>query len=211
MRGDRDVRPRARTRSRRTSPTRARSRCSGRRSCSGGSRRAAPGCPTKAGRGTSAMPAWEKFLTEEEIWDAILFLYDFTGQQAARQGRGRARMTRALLAAARWPSSRRRGRRARPRPRAPTPSGRRARRSTRSSARSATATPATARGTPRMHLQPRPRNFTTGKFKIRTTPSGALPTTDDLKHIIRRGMPYTSMPAWPQLHRRRARSSSPTT
>ncbi len=47
------------------------------------------------------------------------------------------------------------------------------------------------------HLHPRPRNFTTGKFKIRTTPSGALPTHQDLVSIIRRGMPYTSMPAWP--------------
>jgi mono/diheme cytochrome c family protein len=47
------------------------------------------------------------------------------------------------------------------------------------------------------HLKPRPRNFTTGKFKIRTTPSGALPTTDDLKRIIHRGMPYSSMPPWP--------------
>ena len=46
------------------------------------------------------------------------------------------------------------------------------------------------------HLKPRPRNFTTGKFKIRTTPSGTLPTTDDLMHIIRRGMPYSSMPPW---------------
>jgi mono/diheme cytochrome c family protein len=49
------------------------------------------------------------------------------------------------------------------------------------------------------HLRPRPRNFTTGKFKIRTTPSGALPTHQDLVNIIRRGMPYTSMPAWPTL------------
>jgi mono/diheme cytochrome c family protein len=47
------------------------------------------------------------------------------------------------------------------------------------------------------HLKPRPRNFTTGKFKIRTTPSGALPTTDDLMRVIRRGMPYSSMPPWP--------------
>ena len=50
------------------------------------------------------------------------------------------------------------------------------------------------------HLLPLPRNFTTGKFKVRTTPSGALPTTDDLKSIIRRGMPYTSMPAWPEFN-----------
>jgi mono/diheme cytochrome c family protein len=47
------------------------------------------------------------------------------------------------------------------------------------------------------HLRPRPRNFTSGKFKIRTTPTGALPTHQDLINIIRRGMPYTSMPAWP--------------
>jgi mono/diheme cytochrome c family protein len=46
------------------------------------------------------------------------------------------------------------------------------------------------------HLRPRPRNFTAGKFKVRTTPNGALPTHQDLINIIRRGMPYTSMPAW---------------
>jgi mono/diheme cytochrome c family protein len=49
------------------------------------------------------------------------------------------------------------------------------------------------------HLYPVPRDFTTGKFKVRTTPSGALPTHQDLVNIIRRGMPYTSMPAWPNL------------
>src|SRR5688572_10027324 len=49
------------------------------------------------------------------------------------------------------------------------------------------------------HLYPRPRNFTTGKFKVRTTPNGALPTHQDLVNIIRRGMPYTSMPGWPTL------------
>jgi mono/diheme cytochrome c family protein len=49
------------------------------------------------------------------------------------------------------------------------------------------------------HLRPRPRDFTAGKFKVRTTPNGALPTHQDLVNIIRRGMPYTSMPAWPTL------------
>ncbi len=48
-------------------------------------------------------------------------------------------------------------------------------------------------------LLPRPRDFTAGKFKIRHTPSGALPTDDDLRRIILEGMPYTSMPAWKQL------------
>jgi DMSO reductase family type II enzyme heme b subunit len=49
------------------------------------------------------------------------------------------------------------------------------------------------------HLSPRPRDFTSGKFKIRTTPSGMLPTDDDLARVIRNGMPYTSMPAWSSL------------
>jgi mono/diheme cytochrome c family protein len=49
------------------------------------------------------------------------------------------------------------------------------------------------------HLSPTPRDFTAGKFKIRTTPTGALPTHQDLVNIIRRGMPYTTMPAWPTL------------
>lgn len=41
-----------------------------------------PGMPEEGGPWDSAMPAWEKFLTEEEMWDTILFLYDFTGQRA---------------------------------------------------------------------------------------------------------------------------------
>jgi mono/diheme cytochrome c family protein len=48
-------------------------------------------------------------------------------------------------------------------------------------------------------LLPPPRDFTLGKFKLRTTPSGALPTDGDLERVIRTGMPYTSMPPWPGL------------
>ena len=50
-----------------------------------------------------------------------------------------------------------------------------------------------------LRVVPRPRDFTTGAFKVRTTPNGALPVHQDLVNIIRRGMPYTSMPAWPGL------------
>ena len=38
-----------------------------------------PGLPEEGGPWDTAMPAWEKFLKEEEIWDVILFLYDHTG------------------------------------------------------------------------------------------------------------------------------------
>jgi hypothetical protein len=39
-----------------------------------------PGLPDEGGPWDTAMPSWEKVgLKEEEMWEAILFLYDFTG------------------------------------------------------------------------------------------------------------------------------------
>jgi mono/diheme cytochrome c family protein len=40
-----------------------------------------PGLPEEGGPWATAMPAWEKFLTDDEMWEAILYLYDFTGQK----------------------------------------------------------------------------------------------------------------------------------
>lgn len=40
-----------------------------------------PGLPSESTPWNSAMPAWEDILTEEEIWDVTLFLYDFTGHR----------------------------------------------------------------------------------------------------------------------------------
>lgn len=41
----------------------------------------APGLPSEATPWASAMPAWENFLTEDEIWDVTAFLYDYTDQR----------------------------------------------------------------------------------------------------------------------------------
>jgi DMSO reductase family type II enzyme heme b subunit len=43
---------------------------------------------------------------------------------------------------------------------------------------------------------PRPRDFTFGLYKIRSTGSGQLPTDADLVRMIRDGMPGTGMPNW---------------
>ena len=46
-----------------------------------------PGLPEESGPWDTAMPAWEKMLTEDEMWDVVLFLYDFSGQKPrAREG-----------------------------------------------------------------------------------------------------------------------------
>ena len=46
------------------------------------------------------------------------------------------------------------------------------------------------------YMLPRPRDFTTGLYQIRTTPSGALPTDEDILEVIDEGMPGTAMPGW---------------
>jgi cytochrome c oxidase cbb3-type subunit 2 len=48
-------------------------------------------------------------------------------------------------------------------------------------------------------LDPRPRNFTIGSFKFRTTPSGSLPTDGDLYRTLARGVRFTAMPTWHEL------------
>ena len=54
-------------------------------------------------------------------------------------------------------------------------------------------------------LIPRPRNFSTGAFKLGTTRSG-LPTDEDLVASIRHGMLPAMMPPWPQLSEGEVRS-----
>jgi cytochrome c oxidase cbb3-type subunit I/II len=45
-------------------------------------------------------------------------------------------------------------------------------------------------------LYPKPRNFTPGIFRFKTTPSGSLPTDRDLFRTISTGLQGTSMPTW---------------
>jgi cytochrome c oxidase cbb3-type subunit 2 len=53
-----------------------------------------------------------------------------------------------------------------------------------------------SRGPSAQWLDPKPRDFTRGIFKWRSTPSGSLPTDDDLMRTLRRGLYHTNMPAW---------------
>ncbi len=46
------------------------------------------------------------------------------------------------------------------------------------------------------YLDPRPRDFTLGTFKFRTTQSGELPTNEDLFRTVSRGLPSTGMQAF---------------
>ncbi len=52
-----------------------------------------------------------------------------------------------------------------------------------------------------IHLDPRPRDFTAGIFKCRSTPSGSLPLDTDLFGTIGRGIHASGMPSWEPLTR----------
>lgn len=147
-----------------------------------------PGLPKESAPWSSAMPAWEDRLSREEIWKVILYLYETTGFQPRR-----------------WEASA---------PSAPRTS------------HLAPSSDAWAQqgggqelgkqvyekrcafchgfdgkgdGAGAQFLDPRPRDFTRGLYKIRSTPSGTLPTDEDLFRIITEGMPGTSMPGWEKL------------
>ncbi|MCK5489204.1 MAG: cytochrome c, partial [Gemmatimonadetes bacterium] len=71
--------------------------------------------------------------------------------------------------------------------------------STRARARRATAEGGRAGRGARQLGTPQPRVFTAGVVEFRSTPTGSLPTDDDLYRVISRGIPGTWMPAWEKL------------
>src|SRR6202035_2182825 len=48
-------------------------------------------------------------------------------------------------------------------------------------------------------LMPHPRDLTFGRYELRTTESGSIPTDDDLIRTVRQGIYGTAMPAWQTL------------
>src|SRR5207247_2095034 len=59
-------------------------------------------------------------------------------------------------------------------------------------------------------LFPRPRDFTIGVFKFRSTPSGSLPTDGDLFRTITRGGRWPRMPTWHESAERESARPGPS-
>src|SRR5262245_37399006 len=154
-----------------------------------------PGLPKESTPWNSAMPAWEDRLTEEEIWQVIFYLYETTGYPPRVMTEGHSSLpgpsgvASVLAHAAPVFGTREAG---------AQPAGDGGRGKQLSEAKCALCHGASGKGDgpAAERLLPRPRDFTAGKFKIRSTASGQLPTDDDLVRVIRDGMPGTSMPAW---------------
>lgn len=155
-----------------------------------------PGLPKESAPWNSVMPAWEDRLGEDDIWKVIMYLYDATGYQPRRWE------TQASLP---------------PPPPGADDQGDRWRRGLWRLAQAEAQQPGDAASGKAMYekkcalchgpdgkgdgpgaatLDPKPRDFTKGLYKIRTTASGQPPTDTDLFRIITEGMTGTSMPGW---------------
>jgi cytochrome c oxidase cbb3-type subunit 2 len=55
------------------------------------------------------------------------------------------------------------------------------------------------KGTLAPYLDPKPRDYTMGVFKCRSTPTGTLPTDEDLYNTMTRGFVTAAMPPWASL------------
>ena len=165
-----------------------------------------PGLPKEAAPWLSAMPVWESFLSEDEIWKVILFLYDYTGHRPRSWGESASAQQRSISK------------------REPSAAGERAQRTADSGVGVAFAAPAFAAqqddaengeivyarhctgchgedgdglGPAAERLNPPPRDFTLGQYKIKTSAfNDPVPNDEDLLRTIRDGMPGTAMPRW---------------
>ncbi len=147
-----------------------------------------PGLPREGAPWLSAMPVWEEMLDEEEVWKAILFLYDYTGFEPRS-----------------WELAETGAVEETPQP-DPVPSGEAAAGEvSRERAEELYLTycaqchgrEGDGQGPVAEFLYPKPRDFTLGVFKYKTTHADSeFPYDEDLKKTIREGLPGTAMPGW---------------
>ena len=156
-----------------------------------------PGLPKESTPWNSVMPAWEDRLGEAEIWKVILYLYDATGYQPRRWEEAPEPRHSAVAPPAKGVGVAGPGRLT-PRAAEAQPAGDPARGKAvyETKCRLCHGEKGDGAGPGAAQFEPRPRDFTKGKFKIRTSVSGQAPTDADLFRVITDGMPGTSMPGW---------------
>jgi DMSO reductase family type II enzyme heme b subunit len=155
-----------------------------------------PGLPKESTPWNSAMPSWEDRLNAEQIWQVIYYLYETTGYPP-RVMRGGEHAALPGPPATVLPALFARGV-ARVAPPAAEAQGDLALGKQVYEKRCALCHGGAGKGDgpAAERLLPKPRDFTAGKYKIRSTASGQLPTDQDLLNVVAKGMPGTSMPAW---------------
>lgn len=147
-----------------------------------------PGLPREGAPWLSAMPVWQEMLDEEEVWKAILFLYDYTGFEP----RSWELAETAAVEETPQPEAAPAGETA-----AGEVSPERAEELYLTYCAQCHGREGDGQGPVAEFLYPKPRDFTLGVFKYKTTHADSeFPYDEDLKKTIREGLPGTAMPGW---------------
>jgi len=141
-----------------------------------------PGLPKDGMPWTSAMPVWHEMLSEEEVWNVITFLYDnvqqvprMWDQEISRAVSGmqdQIAAQRDKMTVAELYQYR---------------------------CAVCHGEDGAGDGPASEFLYPRPRDFTLGLFKFKTSPGDLPPRDKDLFEVVKFGLPGTSMPGWSAL------------
>ncbi len=141
-----------------------------------------PGLPNEGKPWNSSMPAWEDILTEEEIWKVIMYIYDAAGVEPRTWEEQSESIDHN------------------------TDSGKVSKNGEGDGSsiylkkcQYCHGVKGKGDGPAAERLNPRPRDLTKARYKIKSTPGGELPTDKDIFDIISNGIRGTSMPAWTTL------------
>jgi len=138
-----------------------------------------PGLPKEGTPWNSAMPVWHEYLTEQQVWNTILFLYDYVGQVPRMWDPEVSRTVTGMKNMVRKNRKNIKGK-ALYKLRCVVCHG----------------DQGAGDGIAAELMYPKPRDFTLALFKYKTSPPQSLPLDDDLFHSIYDGLPGTAMPGW---------------
>ena len=138
-----------------------------------------PGLPKGGMPWNSAMPVWHELLSEEEVWNVITFLYDYVEQVPRMWDQGISKAVSAM--------------------KEKVASQRAAMKSVdlyQFRCAVCHGEKGAGDGPAAEFLAPKPRDFTGGLWKFKTSPGDLPPRDADLLTIIKSGLNGTSMPGW---------------
>jgi DMSO reductase family type II enzyme heme b subunit len=141
-----------------------------------------PGLPREGTPWNSAMPVWHEMLSEEDVWNTILFLYDYVDQVPRMWDAEMSRQVTGMKEELKIRRKKMKGNELY-QFRCAVCHGERG----------------AGDGIAAEYLYPRPRDFTLALFKYKTSPPQSLPRDEDLFNTIKHGLPGSSMPGWDSL------------
>ncbi|MDT8281553.1 MAG: c-type cytochrome [Gammaproteobacteria bacterium] len=141
-----------------------------------------PGLPKEGTPWNSAMPVWHEMLEEEDVWNVITFLYDYVGQVPRMWDQDTSRAVTGLKDEIKVQRASMDGQAL-------------------YQYRCAACHGATGAGDgpAAEFLYPKPRDFSLGLFKYKTSPGTLPPRDEDLFDVIKHGLTGTGMPGWASL------------